>query len=302
MNKQKRLLLNDVNIQAHFGSLVVNVLNINYEPPVPMRYFNTHKHNSYEFHFIPQGKGNLRIGKTNYEITPGTFYLTGPDIYHEQVSDNEEPMVEYCINLELIHLDKWNENSYPYPAQEIIGINELLTSTTFWMGEDTYSSWKLIQKILDEYHLPMLGYCMYMESLIIQLVINIVRCYQGDKKVSYTKTFDSLSQNRRKIMDSFFREYHKPLKPEALAASLGVSRRQVDRLMIQYYGMSFKDFIMKTRIEIAKDLLQNTNMTIEEIASKIGFLSSSHFSRVFNTYEGISPSAYKKDAMDKLVL
>jgi Transcriptional regulator containing an amidase domain and an AraC-type DNA-binding HTH domain len=294
MDKKKRLLLNDINIQIFFGRLMVNVLNINYEPPVPMRYFNTHKHNSYEFHFIPQGKGILRIGNMRYDILPGCFYLTGPDVYHEQISDNDEPMEEYSINLELKYLDSWNKKDSSNPVQEILGINGILLNSSFWLGKDTYSSWQLIQKVIEEYQEPMLGYYRNIESLITQLIINIVRCFDRHKKVLYKKTSETLHQNRKKIIDSFFREYFKPLKPEILANLLGVSVRQMERIILQYYGMTFNEVIIKTRLQIAKDLLQNTTLSLEEITFKIGFSSPSHFSKVFKEHEGISPSEYKK--------
>lgn len=294
MNKDKRVLLNDIVTRIIFGDLLVNVLNINYEPPVPGRYFNTHSHSSYEYHFISQGKGTLRTGKAYYSIGPGTLYLTGPGIYHEQLSDSESPMVEYCINLELKHLDRWDEHDKDLPVQEMLQLKEFLTNTTFWIGQDNYRSWTILEKVIDEYQNPMLGYCKNIECLITQIIINLARCFQGKAIVQYRKAPANTSEKRRRTMDSFFRDIDKSRKAEMLAKTLGVGLRQLERLMLQYYGMTFREKLIKTRMAVAEDLLQNTQMTVEEIAFKTGFSSASHLSRIFSSYNGIPPTIFRR--------
>lgn len=292
--KDKRVILYDVNMQINIGHLLINVLNINYEPPVPMRYFNLHSHSSYEFHFVPQGKGNLRIGKNNYAITPGTFYLTGPGIYHEQTSDQTEPMVEYCLNLDIKLSNKPSQKNQTFPAIEVLTLENILLNTHFWIGQDPYNSWLLVKKMLDEYENPQLGYYLNIESLITQLIINAVRCFDNHRIVSYRQQIAASAENRRRTMDSYFRNYYKPLKPASLADSLNVSVRQLERLIHQYYGMTFKEKLIKTRLDVAKDLLQNTDLSIDAISDKTGFSSLSHFSKIFSQYEGISPSLFRK--------
>lgn len=58
-------------------------------------------------------------------------------------------------------------------------------------------------------------------------------------------------------------------------------------------GLSFTEFVTRTRIEKAKNLLLNPNLRVSEIAYDIGFHSLTHFNRAFKKILGQSPSAYR---------
>lgn len=59
-------------------------------------------------------------------------------------------------------------------------------------------------------------------------------------------------------------------------------------------NLSPLEYIQKTRIEKAKELLVNTNYTILEIAQQVGYSHNSSFSRIFRSFEKISPASYRK--------
>ena len=60
-------------------------------------------------------------------------------------------------------------------------------------------------------------------------------------------------------------------------------------------GMTIKTYINKLRIEDAKYILQNSSLSIEEIAFSLGFSSINYFSKVFKDITGVSPIAFKKN-------
>ena len=59
-------------------------------------------------------------------------------------------------------------------------------------------------------------------------------------------------------------------------------------------GFSFKNYIIKKRIEAAKDLLCHTEFSISSIASKVGYDNYSYFSRIFRKETGMTPVEYRK--------
>jgi AraC-like DNA-binding protein len=294
MERTKRLLVNDLDLKILIGDLQFNILNINYEPPIPLRYFTTHCHNSFELHFIPRGKGTLRISNTTYPIEPGTFYLTGPDVYHEQVADEENPMCEYCINFEFTILEK-NSAKPIYPSsKELYQFKEILQSTNFWYGKDLYDTWNLLEKAMIELDRKILGYYATIQNLVSQVIINAIRNYSLDRAADYPFPEKLPLDMQRRIVDLFFRNCEKNLKPSSLAKILDVSVRQLERIMQRYYHMSFKEKLIIMRLEIAKDLLDNTSMTVEDISAKIGFSTSSYFCRIFKDKTGSTPSGYRR--------
>lgn len=58
-------------------------------------------------------------------------------------------------------------------------------------------------------------------------------------------------------------------------------------------GLNFVEFVARTRIEKARNLLQNPNLRISEVAFEIGFQSLSQFNRTFKKFTGQSPSDYR---------
>ncbi len=294
MDKNKRLLFSDKNIKFLLGYLEINIVNINYEPPVPHRYFGSHSHSTYELHYIPQGEGLLKVQHQQYNITPGTFYLTGPGILHEQVADGNQPMSEYCLNFEFEIKKERHPNFNYYNSSEIDAITAILQKTSFWYGKDEFSTFSLFEKLYWEIENRILGYYSNMQSLAAQIIVNAARSFSAVKKAGYDIP-GKLSYDKRRVMiDDYFRNYDRKLKAPVLAKELGVSTRQLDRLMKQFYSMSFKQKLLHTRMEIALNLLRDTDLSAKEIAQSVGFSNYSHFYKAFMEREKVSPSEYKK--------
>src|SRR5690606_24972134 len=58
-------------------------------------------------------------------------------------------------------------------------------------------------------------------------------------------------------------------------------------------GETFSNYVMKTKMNHAKRLLEDPYLRINEVASKVGYDNNYHFSRAFKNYYGISPKAYR---------
>lgn len=94
--------IENMDIKLNLEGMVLNVLYVKFGyfyRPMPE---HSHSHNSYELHYIPAGQGILYAQGERYAITPGTIYVTGPDIVHEQLPHPEDPMAEYCIFFEIL--------------------------------------------------------------------------------------------------------------------------------------------------------------------------------------------------------
>ena len=86
------------------------------------------------------------------------------------------------------------------------------------------------------------------------------------------------------------------LNLETISSYVGFSRTYFCRYFHRELGESFSDYLKRKRIEKAKQLLQQTNMKINEIAFRSGFSSPKYFSAVFKEREGIQPSEYRMNS------
>lgn len=78
--------------------------------------------------------------------------------------------------------------------------------------------------------------------------------------------------------------------PLTLVAARGeISRRQMERYFRDTFNCSPGKYYMRLRIERARSLLRQTTMPVVEVAIACGFVSASHFSKMYRTFEGTSP-------------
>jgi YesN/AraC family two-component response regulator len=78
-----------------------------------------------------------------------------------------------------------------------------------------------------------------------------------------------------------------------VAKSVHISPNYLSEKFKEVTGVNFVDYIARTRTERARELLQNSNLRISEIAFAVGFQSLSQFNRVFKKLTAKSPSAYR---------
>jgi transcriptional regulator GlxA family with amidase domain len=76
---------------------------------------------------------------------------------------------------------------------------------------------------------------------------------------------------------------------DGLASYVDVSRRQLERLFQKYLNCSPSRYYLKLRLIRARQLLKQTSMSIIEVASVCGFVSTPHFSKCYREYFGVPP-------------
>lgn len=88
-------------------------------------------------------------------------------------------------------------------------------------------------------------------------------------------------------------QFTQPISIEHMSNMLGYHRTHLCKLFKQATGLSPMQYLMRIRMERA-ELLLSTSMTIEQIASSIGYSDSLYFSRKFRKWQGQSPTEYRK--------
>lgn len=84
---------------------------------------------------------------------------------------------------------------------------------------------------------------------------------------------------------------------QATAASLcHLSPFQFSRSFKKEHGVTFRDFVIKTRISRAAELMKQSRVSVTEAAFVVGFNDLSYFARMFRRQLGVSPSHYRSDA------
>lgn len=95
--------------------------------------------------------------------------------------------------------------------------------------------------------------------------------------------------------------YAVPRPVAAMAKRTGLTERSLLRRFRRATGQSPADYIQTLRIEEAKQMLETTDVSIEEIASEVGYTETSSFRNAFKRHVGMSASAYRKKRLPRMV-
>lgn len=108
------------------------------------------------------------------------------------------------------------------------------------------------------------------------------------------KNLSKLVINAKKYIDVNF---YNDITLEEISKEACVSPHYFSRLFKEETGENYIDYLTKVRINKAKELMHNTNISIKEICYKIGYNDPNYFSRLFKKIEKISPTDYLKNIL-----
>lgn len=107
-------------------------------------------------------------------------------------------------------------------------------------------------------------------------------------------------ENIQTAVEYINRHITEDIKIDQICAACYLSKYHFCRLFKKKIGLTVMDYILKTRIAMAKELLSKADLSVTEISESCGFSSISYFSRAFKNEIGVSPLQYKKRKTEKI--
>lgn len=145
-----------------------------------------------------------------------------------------------------------------------------------------------------EVELGSIGGCLLTDSLKTALAIHLLRnyCTTSPKLSSYS---GGLSQAKLTLVTDYIHEHlQQDLSLKEIAAIAQISQYHFSRLFKQKMGITLHQYILQRRIERAKELLQHSQLSIADVALRVGFCDQSHFTRSFKRIVGMPPKQFLK--------
>jgi transcriptional regulator GlxA family with amidase domain len=113
---------------------------------------------------------------------------------------------------------------------------------------------------------------------------------QGDQqKVPLRHLLSTAQPKLVEIVELMEANIEEPIDLDELASFVSVSRRQLERLFHRYLNCTPSRYYLKLRLDRARQLLKQTTLSIIEVSSACGFVSTPHFSRCYRKHIGFSP-------------
>lgn len=126
-----------------------------------------------------------------------------------------------------------------------------------------------------------------------QMVYNAVREATAEQKVSLQSRNGIRNAHLTKAIQQMQDTIEAPVSPAEIAADIGISTRQLERLFGKYLNTSPKKYFMELRLERARNLLVQTEASVIDVAFACGFESPGHFTRVYKAAYGVTPTSQR---------
>ena len=271
-------------------NLHVFSISTNKNSPNRSKTYYQHRHPSLELHYALAGKCNLTCAGHRISIQEGMALLIPPETYHDVVH-TEKNTIRLCVSFKISpsKTDSANTKDFcaAYNCSKPIVLNIAGTESQYILKKqaeildneenDPYKSDKLLSL-----------FC----SLLLELKSHIT---ENESILPGTKTAEDQEEINFKI-DSFLgTNFMSNNAKSRIASNLYVSPRQLQRIIRKNYGMSYREKLAETRLQIAVDLLNNSNMPIHKISEILGYSCSANFSAFIKRIPGKTPSQIRKE-------
>lgn len=239
--------------------------------------------------------GALYMGEDDkhWKLNAGEALILSPNRYHYSKQSCTEETHFYWLHFQTI--GKWHEiddlhtkepalktHITPFHKSELFTIDlpkycrlsnpsliyEKLRNLLFLVGKVS-SKWRLQEQVTFQ---------------------EILKQLHGDHQ---PKVNANVLQIAEKTANYLQQHFHQALSYEQLSEDLNFHAAYITRCMKQVYGCTPQEYLTKYRIEQSKIFLLNTDKSVGEIAEKVGFSTTSYFTKTFSKLLKISPLKFR---------
>ncbi len=237
----------------------------------------------YLFHYVKKGGGTLYLDGKKYSVSEGGLFFIPPKVRVKYVASKSSPWEYLWVGFSGLDAGRLTAKT-TFSVDKPVGVVENSSDRELIIS----AMQKVYQNSGKEHDNTLLMFGGFFEFFAL-----ISRLFPKAKESSSTDVL-------RKATNFISQNYQRDITVEEIAEVVSISRSQLYRHFMQNMEISPIDFLTSIRIEKAKTLLLETNISIEEVSNSVGFASSIYFSRLFKKHENQSPLAYRKENKTEL--
>jgi len=226
--------------------------------------------------YVSSGEGVFNSGGVTYQVKPGSLMLVLPGIKHSYKPLIETGWHEYWVGFKGAYFSGLIEEGRFSPEQVFfeVGLYDSILS--------------LFNLIFDEVRTQRPLYQMKACAAILSLIAEVLtRERRSDQPNSYQQTVEKAKY----LMES---KIFNAINLSAISDELGISTSRLNEIFKTYTSMTPYQYYIHIKIHRAESFLEQEELSVKEVAYKMGFDDQYYFSRLFKNKTGISPSDWKK--------
>lgn len=191
----------------------------------------------------------------------------------------------YFIDRILLKIhDEYNEEALCF-FETLDCINNTILETFKYMDLNE----NIIEALLNKYE-KIVNFEMDKNILMNKYKLFVLKQLEEISLGTNKRELTAVTKAKKYISDN----YQNQITLEEVAEEVEISPGYLSTMFKKELGINFSDYIIELRVEMAKNILKNTNLSIAEITEEVGYTDCRYFSKLFNKIVGIKPSKYRK--------
>lgn len=236
-----------------------------------------HTHQCTELFYITKGQGLFRFEKEMVPVKADDMIIVNPMIMHTEQGQKQDAFEYIAMGISGILFQEESEhdkgyfisNYFEYKHEVLFYLQTLLVE-----AKQKEQNWQAM--------------C---QCLLEALIINIIRRSHIQMII---KAGISTNQSCALIESYIDKHFKEEITLETLSQISYLNKFHIAHAFKEYKGMPPISYVRQKRIEESQFLLTNTNISISEIASIVGFSSLSYFTQAFKRHTHLSPIQYRR--------
>lgn len=257
--------------------------------------FAKHIHKSIEIYLIRTGCCSMDIGSRKVLCTAGDFILIPPNTVHSFYLETDHICTFGHIHFDPDPFSRWYlDHAEPYPLDLITALI-FSCSSHFKLPADGKIAF-LTDEIIKETANGDSSSLTLANLHLAELMLYLIRLRQADSPVLTgpgNRTPDYIRYVSYAI-SYIHANYTEKILIHDIANRLNISIRYLSKVFFQHMNLTILNYINIYRVNQAIELMLDTDLTLTHIAVLIGLKDSQHFSKLFRSIIGLSPSRYRK--------
>lgn len=236
------------------------------------------------FLFVRAGEGSIVLREMNYPLAPGVLCFIGKNKYHYTFPKQPGGYVRSKLLLDSSDMSKLLQLlNGAVDIGALFGENSFTAAVLFGNDLETVSSiFEELNRREPDSRYASAEVCIAAARLMLTLAKNAAVQTQTNP--------DPL----QRAIGYINRHISEDLGVDSISEACYVSKYYLCRLFKKKIGVTIMEYVLQTRIAMAKELLEKQKLSVTEIGALCGFSSPSYFSRVFKEKTGSPPFEYRK--------
>ena len=250
---------------------------------------NYHCHEHIEISILTKGYGTYYIEGKEYPLAAGDLVILNPGIYHKSlVTCPDLCAMEYYIGFTDIHIRNTVPNTFPLPGGHLVlHMKDMMKQEVF----------KLCTTMEKEFETCRPGRYFMLKAYLIQLILVLLRDQQELPMEYEGCIFES--PNKKHVVNQMIRyfteHYQEKISLDQIAKNMYLSTFYLSKIFKSETGDTPINYLISLRMEKASELMMTMpGISIQSVASMVGYDDAYHFSKLFKKRYGVSPSQVKK--------